>query len=202
MFQSHHYLDKKAVPKISDAVLKYGLKLPQCSEIVILCIGTHKYTGDSLGPLIGTELKEYYNNEPLVHIYGTTEKPVHALNIHKIIDLLLTKHPAAYIIAVDACLGQFYKIGTLQVVGEPLKPGIGLGKNLPEIGHIQFKGIVNNFKALNHKVLENTSLTFVQEMAKVMRRILVLSTNKQLSQLSFQREKARSANKQNTSSSL
>ena len=48
-------------------------------EIIILCIGSDRITGDSLGPLIGQQLSRYrWKN---IHIYGTLDAPVHALNL-------------------------------------------------------------------------------------------------------------------------
>jgi putative sporulation protein YyaC len=171
-----HYLDKKSVAFFSEHLVKHYLMKPDYTEIVIVCVGTNRYSGDSLGPLVGSRLFERFEGHRLVHIYGTLDKPIHALNIHKTIDHIATKHRRPYIIAVDACLGQFYKIGTLQLVEEPLEPGMSLNKQLPPIGHIHLKGIINNHGPLNHKVLEHTSLTFIYDMSAVVSRILVKSS--------------------------
>ena len=41
-------------------------------EIIILCIGSDRITGDSLGPLIGQQLSRYrWKN---IHIYGTMHR--------------------------------------------------------------------------------------------------------------------------------
>jgi putative sporulation protein YyaC len=176
MMHHLHYLDKKSIAFFSENLIKHYLKKPEFTEIVVVCIGTNRYSGDSLGPLVGSRLSERFEGHRLVHIYGTLDKPIHALNIHKTLSRITTKHKNPYVIAVDACLGQFYKIGTLQLVEEPLEPGISLNKQLPPIGHIHLKGIINNHGPLNHKVLEHTSLTFVYEMSAVISRILVKSS--------------------------
>jgi putative sporulation protein YyaC len=168
-----HYLDKKSIAFFSEHLINHYLKKPDYTEIVIVCIGTNRYSGDSLGPQVGSRLFERFEGHRLVHIYGTLDKPVHALNIHKTVAHIAIKHSRPYIIAVDACLGQYYKIGTLQLVEQPLEPGMSLNKQLPPIGHIHLKGIINNHGPLNHKVLEDTSLTFVQEMSAVVSRVLV-----------------------------
>ncbi|SDJ78155.1 spore protease YyaC [Paenibacillus naphthalenovorans] len=178
-----HYLDNKSVPFFSELLVKHYLQNPSYTEIVVICIGTNRYSGDSLGPLVGSRLFERFEGNPHVHIYGTLDKPVHALNLQKTLTAVANKHSRAYMIAVDACLGQYYKIGTLQLVEEPLQPGAGLNKQLPPIGHIHIKGIINNFGPLNHKVLEHTSLTFVQEMSAVISRILVKSCQDIIPQL-------------------
>ena len=38
---------------LSQAVLKHLAPVPEKNNIVILCIGTDRFTGDSLGPLVG-----------------------------------------------------------------------------------------------------------------------------------------------------
>jgi putative sporulation protein YyaC len=171
-----HYLDKKSVAFFSEHLVKHYSKKPNYTEIVIVCIGTNRYSGDSLGPLVGSRLFERFEGHRLVHIYGTLDKPIHALNIHKTLDRIAARHRRPYVIAVDACLGQYYKIGTLQLVEQPLEPGISLNKQLPPIGDIHLKGIINNHGPLNHNVLAHTSLTFVYEMSAVVSRILVKSS--------------------------
>ncbi|MDF2682469.1 MAG: hypothetical protein K0R47_3659 [Brevibacillus sp.] len=172
MLHYRHYLDKKSVAYLSDALIRHYENNPVHTEIVVVCIGTNRYSGDSLGPMVGSQLVELLKDQRHIHIYGTLDNPVHALNMQKTLSRISQKHVRAYVIAVDACLGQYYKIGTLQVVEEPLQPGVSLDKQLPPIGHVHIKGIINNYGPLNHKVLEHTSLTFVQEMSGVISRIL------------------------------
>ncbi|MFR3322802.1 MAG: DUF1256 domain-containing protein [Lachnospiraceae bacterium] len=45
---------------------------------VILCIGTDRLIGDSLGPLTGSLLQRAHCPLP---VYGTLAQPVHALNL-------------------------------------------------------------------------------------------------------------------------
>lgn len=177
MMYHSHYLDKKSIAYFSEALTRHFVKnhVQPTTEIVVVGIGTNRSSGDSLGPMVGSRLTERFGGHRLVHIYGTLEKPVHALNMNKMFTHIAKTHPDAYVIAVDACLGQFFKIGTIQLVEEPLAPGASLGKTLPSIGNLHIKGIINNYGPLNHKVLEHTSLTFVHEMAAVVSRFLVKS---------------------------
>lgn len=48
-------------------------------ELVFLCIGTDRLTGDCLGPYVGQQL--LCNASEKVHVYGTLSHPVHALNL-------------------------------------------------------------------------------------------------------------------------
>lgn len=173
MLHHSHYLDKNSIAYLADALANHFSKKPDFTEIVVICIGTNRYPGDSLGPMVGNLLAPKLATLPRVHLYGTLEKPVHALNMHQILSHVAKTHNRAYVIAIDACLGQYYKIGTLQFVEEPLQPGVSLNKKLPDIGSVHIKGIVNNYGPLNHKVLEHTCLTFVGEMADVISRILL-----------------------------
>ena len=56
-------------------------------DIIFICIGTDRCTGDSLGPLIGYKLKNISKNK--IHIYGSLETPVHSKNLIEIIISLL-----------------------------------------------------------------------------------------------------------------
>jgi hypothetical protein len=51
------------------------------TPIVIVCVGTDRSTGDSLGPLVGTALARFHS--PLFHLYGTLDEPVHAVNLEE-----------------------------------------------------------------------------------------------------------------------
>ena len=57
-------------------------------ELVFLCIGSDRITGDSLGPLIGYQLSPYCSR--VFHVYGTLDDPVHALNLPDRISYILS----------------------------------------------------------------------------------------------------------------
>ncbi|MFD2881867.1 DUF1256 domain-containing protein [Paenibacillus rhizoplanae] len=60
------------------------------TPIVIICVGTDRSTGDSLGPLVGTTLARF--RSPLFHLYGTLEEPVHAINLEETLTLVYQKN--------------------------------------------------------------------------------------------------------------
>lgn len=74
------------------------------SEIVFLCIGTDRVTGDCLGPYIGAQLSSH--TFPMIHVYGTLSDPVHALNLTDTLQEIQNRHPGCLIIAIDSSLGQ------------------------------------------------------------------------------------------------
>ncbi|MGL5822985.1 MAG: spore protease YyaC [Sarcina sp.] len=133
-------------------------------DTIIICIGTDKCIGDSLGPLTGTLLKE--NNCP-IPVYGTLENPIHALNLELEVDKIKLKHPTSRIIAIDACIGNSKAIGEIQIRPEGLKPGKGVGKTLPIIGDISIIGIIDTSDitcSFSNRVIR---LNFIMEMSKV-----------------------------------
>ncbi len=134
-------------------------------DIVILCIGTDRSTGDSLGPLVGYKLKFLVRDK--VFIYGNLENPVHAKNISETNDLILKNHNNPYIIAIDASLGGLQNVGKVIIESKPLYPGAALNKNLPSVGDLSIVGIVNISGSLEFMVLQNTRLYIVMKLAEV-----------------------------------
>ncbi len=133
--------------------------------VVFVCIGTDRSTGDSLGPLVGTLLKEKRLSS--FFVYGTLEDPIHAVNLEeKIIDIK-NKHFNPFIIAIDACLGRLKSVGFIEIADGPVKPGAGVNKELPEVGHMHITGIVNVGGFMEFFVLQNTRLHLVLNMAKI-----------------------------------
>ncbi|MGL5765265.1 MAG: spore protease YyaC, partial [Sarcina sp.] len=133
-------------------------------DTIIICIGTDKCIGDSLGPLTGTLLKE--NNCP-IPVYGTLENPIHALNLELEVAKIKLKHPTSKIIAIDACIGNSKAIGEIQIRPEGLKPGKGVGKALPIIGDLSIIGIIDTSDitcSFSNRVIR---LNFIMEMSKV-----------------------------------
>lgn len=49
-------------------------------EIVILCIGSDRSTGDSLGPIIGHQFRNFIS--PGIYLLGDLNQPVHAANLN------------------------------------------------------------------------------------------------------------------------
>ncbi|MUT68393.1 spore protease YyaC [Paenibacillus sp. NEAU-GSW1] len=133
--------------------------------VVIVCIGTDRSTGDSLGPIIGTSLAKYQS--PHFSIYGTLEEPVHAMNLEDTILQINRSFHKPFVIGIDACLGQVSSIGSIQVGTGPVRPGAGVNKELPPVGDIHITGIVNVGGFMEYFVLQNTRLHLVMKMADV-----------------------------------
>jgi putative sporulation protein YyaC len=134
--------------------------------IVIVCIGTDRSTGDSLGPLVGTLLKEKAASSSSFFIYGTLEEPIHAINLEEQLSKIKANHFNPFIVGVDACLGRLKSIGIVQIGEGPVRPGAGVNKELPSVGDAHITGIVNVSGFMEFMVLQNTRLNLVLNMAK------------------------------------
>lgn len=160
------YLDKRAVERLAHHLLHTFMQDVQQKELVILCIGTDRSTGDALGPLVGSKLERHLPGH--IAVYGTLDQPVHAVNLVDTIGRISRTHRDPYILALDACLGQFQHIGTITLDEGPVKPGAGVQKNLPAVGSLHMTGIVNVGGFMEYFVLQNTRLSVVMKMADVM----------------------------------
>lgn len=129
-------------------------------DTVFVCIGTDRNIADSLGPLVGHLLERKG-----INVYGTLKQPVHAQNIYETSLMLYEQHPDDNIIAIDASLGTTE--GIIRVKNEPVRPGAGMKKVLPPIGHYSIAGITcTNVEAVMSN-LYTTRINFIMEMAEV-----------------------------------
>ena len=134
-------------------------------EVVIVCIGTDRSTGDCLGPLVGSKLAS--SPEHRFIVYGTLDDPVHASNLNHKLDEIALKHPRALIIAVDACLGHLENVGFVNIGDGSLLPGAGVNKSLPAVGQLHITGVVNVGGFMEYLVLQNTRLNLVMKLANL-----------------------------------
>lgn len=157
-------IDKKSSFMVKD-FLYSNLKSQIIAKknLVFLCIGSDRSTGDSLGPLIGHKLNNLKRKN--IYIYGTLEKPVHAENLSDTIEEIKSTIKNPYIIAIDACLGSINNVGKIIIQKAPLTPGIAFNKNLPKVGNLSILGIVNISSNLDFMVLQNTRLYTVMKIA-------------------------------------
>lgn len=131
--------------------------------IVILCIGSDRYTGDALGPLIGSDLIENTS----FTVYGSLDYPIHAGNLVETINVIKHRHHHPILIAIDACLGKTSEIGNIEVWEGGLQAGIAVGNRLPCVGDIAIIGVVNSGGHLGYLDLQSTPLSIVMKLSKV-----------------------------------
>ncbi|MGG1652286.1 spore protease YyaC [Paenibacillus sp. NRS-1775] len=129
-------------------------------NVVYLCIGTDRITGDSLAPFVGT----YLTGLGYKNVYGTIDNPVHAKNLEETINIIPSNKT---IIAIDASLGELSDVEKISFIKGSIKPGAGVGKDLGETGDYGIHGCVNVHKeGFEYMSLMNTRLSVVIKMAK------------------------------------
>lgn len=134
----------------------------QYDNISIVCIGTDRSTGDSFGPLTGHMLSRLRLLD--FRLFGTLEKPVHALSLPGALSHIDTEN--SLVIAVDAGVGDACKVGCVGMGRRPVRPGSGLGKELPPVGDISITGIVAYGGVAPFIMLQNAPLGMVYAMAE------------------------------------
>jgi putative sporulation protein YyaC len=144
----------------------------QSRPLVLVSIGSDRLTGDSLGPLVGSRARDL---APGLPIYGTLERPVHAINLVDTIEEIGQAYQDPLVVAVDACLGQARNVGTVSIGRGALYPGTGVHKDLPPVGEVFISGVVNVGGFLEFLVLQNTRLCLVMQIADCIARALVLT---------------------------
>jgi putative sporulation protein YyaC len=132
-------------------------------KTLIVCIGTDMVIGDSLGPIIGSKLIE--NNFPLM-VFGTLDKPIHAMNIEYEFSKIKNSYPNYNIIGIDASLTyNIDNIGKIFIKDKPIKPGAGVDKDLIEVGDYSIAGVVDIYSEIPI-TSRYIRLNFIMKMAE------------------------------------
>jgi len=152
------YDDKNAPSIIGESLRSFCEVKP-----IIICIGTDKCIGDSLGPIVGTLLQK---EDLPFNIYGTLDDPIHAVNLKEKLHFIYDKHPSHFVIAIDACLGSKDSIGKIQIKLGPIHPGKGVGKKLTSVGNVSIVGVVDSIGNNNGISLHNIRLGFIMNIAE------------------------------------
>ncbi|WP_019537231.1 spore protease YyaC [Paenibacillus ginsengihumi] len=138
---------------------------------VFLCIGSDRYVGDSLGPLVGTMLAESGFSFP---VYGTLAEPIHAFNLKGTLKEIRKQYKKPFIIGIDALVGEKEEVGHVIFKEGPLTPGKALEKILPQVGDCHFVGVVNYIDPLPaSQFLNDTRLYTVMTLAKAIVSVIV-----------------------------
>lgn len=140
---------------------------------VFVCIGTDLVTGDSLGPLVGSAL-HCCSSFPCA-VYGTLDRPVHALNLQETMQEISRRYPQSPIIAIDASLGTKKHLHYITIAPGSLSPGAGVNKFLGRVGDISITGIINLSGEYAHWILQTTQPSTVMFMAECIAKGILLA---------------------------
>lgn len=156
-------------------ILLEEMKQQRKTEVLFFCIGTDRSTGDSLGPLIGYKLTEYGIKN--ARIIGTLDSPVHAMNLEHSMKRVQKLFADSVVVAVDASVGNVEHVGYVTLGRGPLKPGLGVRKNLDAVGDIFITGIVGSSSSGDPFMLQSVRLSVVMRLADCISRSVILGMN-------------------------
>ncbi len=135
-------------------------------SVIFACIGTDRSTGDALGPLVGERLLRLgYDADTVI---GSLERPLHAVNLLERLAPRVDERPSPLVVAVDAALGPLSSVGSVTLRDGGIRPGHGVGKDLPEVGELALTAVVNvQAGQLDAQVLQSTRLWLVEGLAEL-----------------------------------
>lgn len=144
-------------------------------KIIFLCIGTNKVIGDSIGPIVGTNLinnlkcTEDFNFENSnIKVIGDMSNNISYNNIEDNMKKLAGNN---FIIVIDSALSSENNIGKIFIHDRGLKYAESLKRKNNVIGDVSIKAVVgkntqNRLK--NFKILRNASTKRVMTMANIL----------------------------------
>lgn len=149
----------------------YSLTNGRCfSEIMCLCIGTDRATGDSFGPLVGDKLNCLFKDNECVRVIGTLNDTVNSNNISDIMQMIDDTYENPFIIAIDSAISNYRTPGDIIVSNESVSLAAGMNRSVEDIGDMSIKGVVaqrSNNPRCNLNLLQNTRLSLVMNMADI-----------------------------------
>ena len=131
-------------------------------QLVVVCFGTPAIAGDSLGPEVGTILREDKNFPAFV--YGTLDRPVTGRNMNEWISFVRETHKGAVLLAVDACLGEASNLGRVSVRSDGVCPAAVGGKK-SRFGDVGIIAVVGDKSGDALTELMQANAVYVSELA-------------------------------------
>ena len=133
-------------------------------DLVFVCIGSDRITGDCLGPLVGQQLVKRFNIP--FFVYGTLDFPVNARNLASAVAFLRHVHAQSRVVAIDASLGSYEDIGMIKFGRGGIRAGGAIRKEPLTVGDYYITGVVNSGGFADNSRLFSTRLYVVNRMAE------------------------------------
>lgn len=155
-----------AVGKNGEESIKKALSALYKTQMpVIICVGTDKAAGDSLGPLVGSKLNNVLRGK--AYVYGNMQYPVTAKESETIYKTVRFLHPLSKILVVDAGVGDESEIGLIKVLNGGIKPGLALNKNLSVLGDVSIVGITAPRENASEHLIYKADIGAVYKMSSI-----------------------------------
>lgn len=160
------YKQNKAIVK------KLKLLVPKNTDIYIVCVGYPNVMYDRIAPMIGDRLKSNTANN--VYVLGTTEYPVHKININDVSSTVekIIKENKGFIVAIDSMNSAKFNLGDILIDTDKLRPAGTNPDFCRSFGDVSIKivtskeGILLGKKYLSEKLTETIS-TFLAKYISI-----------------------------------
>ena len=135
-------------------------------ETIVICIGSDRVSGDMLGPLVGSRLREEYHLP--CPVYGAVGESVNGLNLEEYLAMIRRRHDRSRIIAVDAALGKGEDVGKIRLKKGGIKAGGALARKGEKVGDVGIVGVVAREEQPKdvYAALLGVPFCLVEELAK------------------------------------
>ena len=130
--------------------LKRKIKTNQ-KEILFICIGTSKVLGDSIGPLVGSYLKEKIGSKKVLGDIN------HNICSKKDLIFNYPKIKNKYIVAIDTAISCKDLSGKIFISQTPITMGLALNKNKGKIGDISIKTTICDLEFISKQYVNKMS---------------------------------------------
>lgn len=130
-------------------------------EMAFICIGSNEIIGDSIGPRIGSFLKQ----NTKLQVYGDMKNN---LSKEEEIKNISNKLKNKFIVAIDSALSNYDDIGEIYVTNKSLKIAEGINIDKGNIGNLSIKIVVaENMNDIYKNIfnLKNTDIEFIDKLA-------------------------------------
>lgn len=130
--------------------LKRKIKVNK-KQIVFVCIGTNEVLWDSIGPLVGSYLKQRIGeNKVLGDIHNNICSQKDLMNYYP-------KIKNKFIIAIDSAIASKELAGEIFVTNQPIIMGLGVHRNKGIIGNISIKAGIAELEKMDEKYVKKFS---------------------------------------------
>lgn len=139
-------------------------------KIIFLCIGTNKIVGDAFGPVVGSVLKRFFQNDKSILVMGDLQNTITYEHIPEKQIYINDNYRTSLIIVLDSALSEIQNFGKIIIQNRGLKYAESLKKKNNTIGDISIKatvGVNTNDSLINFNNLENASIENLELMAKI-----------------------------------
>lgn len=120
-------------------------------QIIFVCIGTNEILWDSIGPLVGSYLKQRIGENKVL---GDLKNNICSQN-----DLInyYPKIKNKFIVAIDSAIASKELAGEIFINHHPIVMGLGVNKNKGTIGDISIKAGISELEKMDEKYVKKFS---------------------------------------------